>query len=126
MSQANAFRYRAVFPSYSHKDDKIVERFEAYAEAFGDKYLLDVRQLRAGQCWKEELIQFIKKADIFQLFWSRNAAFSQYVQKEWQEALSERTTRPDPYFLRPVYWTSKPESPIPRELSQIHFMRVRL
>ena len=126
ISHANAHPYRAVFPSYSHDDDKIVECLEAYAAAFGDEYLRDVRRLRAGQLWNEELMHFIKVADVFQLFWSQNAAKSQYVQQEWQRALHERSARPDPYFLRPVYWTSEPASPIPGELSEIHFARVPL
>jgi hypothetical protein len=125
LAESNARPYRYVFPSYSHQDKEAVERLEAYAESFGDTYLRDVRSLRAGQEWNEELRGFIKRADVFQLFWSVNAARSNYVRNEWQCALSERTTRPDPYFLRPIYWTETPAE-IPKELEPIHFAKVPL
>jgi hypothetical protein len=84
----------------------------------------DVSTLRAGQCWNEKLICFIKKADVFQLFWSQNTVTSKYVEQEWRYAITERKTRPDPYFVRPVYWTENPALPIPSELQEIHFVRI--
>jgi len=102
----------------------LVDRMARYADAFGDEYLQDVRKLRAGQRWSPELAHLIKRADVFQLFWSRNAARSPYVEQEWRQALVERVQRPDPFFLRPVYWTVTPSSPIPEGLQQIHFARV--
>ncbi len=120
---ANARPYRSVFPSYSHKDEEIVSRLETYACSFGDEYFRDVHKLRAGQRWCLELMEFIKRADIFQLFWSDNASLSEYVRQEWHEALRERLKRPDPYFLRPVYWTPAP-APIPEELRELHFARI--
>jgi hypothetical protein len=123
--ESNARPYRFVFPSYSHEDKEAVERLESYAESFGDTYLRDVRSLRAGQEWNEALSRFIKRANVFQLFWSENAAHSIYVESEWKCGLAERSRRPDPYFVRPIYWTEKPAA-IPEELSQIHFARVQL
>jgi len=124
LAKANARPYRHVFPSYSHVDSEVVEIMATYAKSFGDEYFQDVRKLRAGQCWNEELLDFIKKADVFQLFWSENAAISEYVEQEWRHALKERKVRPDPYFLRPVYWTEKPALPIPAELQEIHFAQI--
>jgi len=124
LARANAPAYRTVFPSYSHEDAEIVERIEAYAEAFGDRYLRDLRALRSGQHWPSELARFIEQADVFQLFWSERAMGSEYVKKEWRHALGQRVSRPDPYFVRPVYWTPKPATPIPSELSELHFARV--
>jgi len=125
MAEANARPYRLVFPSYSHDDEQVVERLEAYAESFGDEYLRDVRRLRTGQRWKEELKGFIRRASVFQLFWSERAAQSAYVADEWRCALRERDVRPDPYFLRPVYWR-EPLAPYPEELREIHFAKVPL
>jgi hypothetical protein len=62
---------------------------------------------------------------VFQLFWSDNAARSTYVEDEWRCALAERSGRPDPYFVRPIYWTDKPAA-IPEELRHIHFAKVPL
>jgi cell division protein FtsZ len=125
LARANARPYRLVFPSYSHEDAVIVERLEAYAAAFGDEYLHDASRLRAGQHWSDELKRFIHRADVFQLFWSQNAATSHHVEQEWRHALSEREIRADPFFLRPVYWTAEP-APIPPELRPLHFARVPL
>jgi hypothetical protein len=125
LAKANAKPYRLVFPSYSHKDSWIVERLEAYATAFGDEYLRDANRLRSGQSWSNELEEFIHRADVFQLFWSENAAASQNVEKEWKCALSERKVRADPFFIRPVFWTAKP-APIPPELEALHFSRLPL
>jgi hypothetical protein len=123
LAEVNARPYRSVFPSYSHLDHEVVERLETYARSFGDEYLRDVQKLRAGQRWGPELMEFIKRADVFQLFWSQNACLSEYVTQEWRTALRERVVRPDPYFLRPVYLTPDP-APIPEELRELHFARI--
>ena len=65
--------YRNTFPSYSRKGEPIVRAFEAVVEASGDRYLRDVRTLRAGQEWAPALLEYIDQADVFQLFWSRGA-----------------------------------------------------
>jgi TIR domain len=126
MAVANARPYRLVFPSYSHDDEAVVERLEAYAESFGDEYLRDVRRLRTGQRWREELCGFVRRANVFQLFWSEKAAQSPYVSDEWQYALLEVQSRPDPYFLRPVYWTDSLFPEPPQELRTLHFAKVPL
>jgi hypothetical protein len=125
LAEANAKPYRRVFPSYSHDDEQIVMRLEAYAASFGDEYLRDVNALRTGQFWNEEIQNLIERADVFQLFWSAYAAKSKYVEKEWRRALIERKLRADPYFVRPVYWTEQ-LPPIPSELERLHFARAPL
>ena len=74
--------YRKIFASYSHKDVEIAQLFERYASLFGDRYLRDWVDLRAGQSWREELRQMIRDADIFQLLWSSNGMRSDYVRQE--------------------------------------------
>ena len=126
LAKVNAKPYRAVFPSYSHRDADIVERIELYAASIGDEYLRDISKLRSGQHWKNKLRQLINEADIFQLFWSQNAAESEYVKQEWLYALEQRKSRPDPFFVRPVYWTSTPNPSPPPELENLHFVRLPL
>jgi hypothetical protein len=58
----------------------------------------------------------IERADIFQLFWSRNAARTKYVEDEWRYAL--RLGREPSRFIRPVYWT-EPMIPPPPELGHL-------
>lgn len=117
-ASAIARAYRKVFASYSHQDTPVVESCEAAAQALGDRYLRDVITLQSGQQWNQRLMQMIVEADVFQLFWSRNAAASPAVREEWTYALTLQNIRPG--FIRPVYWTPSPYN-IPRELSPYHF-----
>ena len=119
--------FRNIFASYSHADTEIVRQFEAYAATLGDRYLRDVRDLRAGQAWQPALLRLIDRADVFQLFWSSTAMRSRHVRTEWEYALSLK--RED--FVRPTYWEdplpSAPEEGLPPEaLSAIEFQRISL
>jgi hypothetical protein len=123
--EESAAPYRRVFASYSHRDEPIVAQMEAYARAFGDEYLRDVTRLRSGEYWDARILDMIEQADVFQLFWSWNAMQSEYVQREWQHALSLGRAR----FIRPVYW----EDPLPEsadaglptdELRALHFQKL--
>ena len=121
--ETHARPYRRIFASYSHRDTAIVEEFESHVAATGDRYLRDVVTLRAGEVWDERLLESIKQADVFQLFWSWNALSSKLVREEWRQALALNR----PHFVRPVYW----EEPLPEqaglppaELKRLHFQRV--
>lgn len=121
--QAIARAYRKVFASYSHKDTPVVESCETAARTMGDNYLRDVNLLQAGVEWDPRLIQAINEADVFQLFWSKRAATSPYVEREWQHALRLLPMREN--FIRPVYWSSQVYT-IPPELNALHFQRLSL
>jgi hypothetical protein len=115
--------YRKIFASYSHQDLMVVEQFERFVEAVGDRYLRDVKDLRAGEDWDERLIQMIDEADVFQLFWSSHSMESAFVRREWEHALGLGRSN----FVRPVYW----EDPFPKRpglptaaLGRIHFQRL--
>jgi outer membrane protein OmpA-like peptidoglycan-associated protein len=116
--------YQKIFASYSHEDTAIVQQFEKFVKTLGDRYLRDVRDLRAGQVWNEALKSLIERAEIFQLFWSTNALTSALVRAEWEFALT--LNRPE--FIRPVYW----EEPLPalaglppEPLRTLHFYRLQ-
>lgn len=117
-ASAVARAYRKVFASYSHRDMPVVESCEAAAQALGDRYLRDVMTLQSGQVWNEQLKAMINQADVFQLFWSKNAARSPFVREEWEFALALQANRPG--FIRPVYWSPIPY-PIPGDLNPLHF-----
>jgi TIR domain len=117
--------YRRIFPSYSHEDEPIVQQVEAYARTMGDEYLRDVTHLRAGEVWNDRLMEFIRAADVFQLFWSRKSMLSPWVRQEWEYALSLGRA----HFVRPTYWeTPMPEAPErnlpPALLRALHFQRL--
>ena len=113
-------RYRKIFASYSRRDIDIVRSFETFARGLGDRYLIDLLDLRAGEVWSKRLEEMIRSADVFQLFWSQNAMASQHVMAEVECALAISKD------IRPIYW----ERPLPQDpsrnlpppaLAQFHF-----
>lgn len=122
-AHAVARAYRRIFASYSHLDTPIVESCETAARTMGDQYLRDVTLLQSGSEWDPRLIQAINDADIFQLFWSKRAATSPFVEREWRHALMLLPARPN--FIRPVYW-DRELYPTPPELSALHFQAMSL
>jgi hypothetical protein len=122
---AHARPYRHIFASYSHQDLEIVEHVGKLATLLGDSYLRDWTHLRAGDVWDDRLKEMIDQADIFQLFWSRNAMHSDFVRREWEHALA--LGRPN--FIRPTYWEEPfPQDPQrglpPAALSRLHFQKL--
>ena len=107
--------YRKIFASYSHKDRSIVSQVEEFTHAFGDEFVRDWTNLKAGQIWSTQLQRMISESDVFQLFWSKNSMASDFVRQEWEFALG--LNRPN--FIRPVYW----EDQCPR--SRIGIYRLR-
>lgn len=114
--------YQAIFCSYSHKDTAIVERVERASRYFNFRYLRDVTTLRSGEMWNARLLELIDSADIFQLFWSKHAAASDYVRQEYQyaEALRRKGAK-SATFIRPIRWEEPMPAPAPPELSELHF-----
>ncbi len=124
---AHARPYRRIFASYSHSDLPIVEQYERYADALGDRYLRDWRELRAREEWSERLAELVKQADVFQLVWSSNSMHSPFVRREWEYALSLNRRN----FVRPTYWEEPlPESSDgslpPPSLRRLHFQRLTI
>lgn len=79
---------KKLFISYSHKDIALAEKIAKIHEALGIDVFFDKHRLKAGYIYSEEISKFIKAADTFVLCWSENAAKSDYVEKERQEALA--------------------------------------
>jgi hypothetical protein len=121
----SAARYRKIFASYSHTDAAIVDRVTEGARSLGDVYLRDMVALRAGERWRQRLLELIEEADIFQLFWSSNSMRSRYCREEWEYALSLGR----PLFVRPCYWEDpRPSDPAnglpPPALAALQFVNV--
>jgi hypothetical protein len=108
--------YNAIFVSYAHEDSFIVKHLGVAYKALGMRFLRDQEVLRSGEKWNPALLCLIEQADIFQLFWSRAARQSRYVEQEWRHALQQNRGN----FIRPVYW-QKPMPEPPKELEHIHF-----
>jgi hypothetical protein len=130
LEPSRARPYRNIFPSYSHQDVDIVHHCEHFAATLGDRYLRDTIALRAGERWSARLMDLIREADVFQLFWSTNSMRSSFVRQEWEFALDlQHRADKDAYFIRPTYW----QEPLPADtandlppasLRQLHFQRL--
>ena len=55
--------------------------------------------------------------DIFYLFWSKSAALSEWVEKEWRLALLRRGLD----YIDPIPLEEPEHAPPPKELSKLHF-----
>jgi len=81
-----------------------------------------VTALRSGENWNARLLELIDSADIFQLFWSRHAAESEYVRQEYQYAAAlRRRGVKSATFIRPIRWEEPMPAPPPPELAELHF-----
>ena len=110
-----------VFASYSHKDAAVMEYFRQARAELGQRMLVDIYDLRAGDHWQERLYEMIDESAVFQLFWSAHSAASEYCAREWRHALRHQAARPR--FIQPVWWHA-PMPPPPEELAHLHFQKI--
>jgi hypothetical protein len=117
----DAKHFRHAFISYSRKD---VHQVLLYAEALDDcgiELLIDLTAIEPGAEWELELSKLIGKADVFYLMWSKNAAGSQWVDKETRTAVQryDQNPRREPR-IRPVL-IEQPTPDPPDHLKRFHF-----
>jgi hypothetical protein len=113
--------YDRIFVSYSRRDTQVAEAYRLAQMAIGNDVFMDSYSIRVGEDWRAALATAIDEANIFQLFWSSNAAESENVQHEWDYALKYKC--PDQHcvsFIRPVFW-DKPMPQPPEPLSHLNF-----
>jgi hypothetical protein len=108
---------RRAFASYASQDRRDVLRCVQGIQANGAKVFLDIVDFRSGQAWEPALYREIDESDIFYLFWSRDAAKSPWVDREWRHALEKRGID----FISPVPLEDPRDAPPPVELQEKHF-----
>jgi hypothetical protein len=115
--EVSVARYKNIFTSYSQDDVAMARAIRQAYEAIGDDSFLDIEALRSSQSWNSVLPRAIESADVFQLFWSQQAAQSQLIYQECQYALQHYKYDG---FIRPIYW-EKPLAFSPSEFAHLHF-----
>jgi TIR domain len=115
-TEIRGYLYRRIFASHSHKDKAIVLLLQKAFACIGDSYFIDVNFLRSGENFDEKIKEAIEVSNIFQLFWSKHSAKSDYVRREWMHAL---ICNKGDGFIRPIYWRHPPV-PLPTELTSLH------
>lgn len=85
-------RIESAFASYSRRDtSEVIARLQAIEKMVpGIRLFWDVESFRSGDKWEERLTEEVVNKDIFYLFWSENAAKSEWVNKEWSCAYNKR------------------------------------
>lgn len=123
---ARGHLYKNIFISYSNKDGKVVRAYYRAKKAAGIKVFMDTECIRAGDNFEAALIQAIHNAEIFHLFWSKNAAASPRVRQEWEYCLREKCPQTRCVgFILPVYWED-PKPTLPPELRHLERWLTRL
>lgn len=86
-SEIIAHKFSKVFVSYSHKDEPNVKFLHEGLELGGVPHFFDRKYLKTGDVFPQVIQDYINSADLFILCWSENAAKSEYVKKEYKQAL---------------------------------------
>jgi len=103
---------KSAFASYASRDRRrVLARIQGIEKAGIDVYM-DVRDLRAGSNYNLELLNRIDGADVLYLFWSRHAAASEWVEREWRHGFKTRGVA----FIDPVPMVDPRKVPPPAEL----------
>lgn len=113
------FYPKSAFASYSSENCvDVLRRVQGMRALRPDMDIfMDVMSLRAGQNWQAKLEQHVPTKDMFLLFWSRDAARSEWVEREWRMALEKRGLE----YIHPVPLDGVHMVPVPRELAALHF-----
>lgn len=109
----------SAYISYSSEDRELVSaRIQGMLSTRPELDLFfDILSLRRGEYWEDRFYREIDKRDLLYLFWSRNAAKSSWVEREWKYALN--TKGPD--FIEPIPLERPTVCPPPPELNDRHF-----
>ncbi len=107
-------KYSHIFISYSHADEGQVKSFAECCSLLGNDYFFDRHTLKPGDVFKDKILEYIDNADLFVLFWSKNAAESEWVGLEREHALS--IIRDGNSKLRLHAYSLKPEAPLPDDM----------
>ena len=110
---------RSVFMSYASQDRKRVSAIVQGIHKVRPEMDIfwDVESLRSGQSWEAELYRAINSRDTLFLCWSHFARQSEWVEREWRYAYSQRGIS----GIEPVPLETPDICPPPRELSSMHF-----
>ena len=120
-----AHKYNKVFISYAHKDEAKVKSFHEGLKLAGIEHFFDRAYLKTGDIFPQVIQDYINSADLFVLFWSENAALSDYVQKERTQALERAfpQVKPQQAAKLSIYPMSiEPRAELPSDMKEnYHF-----
>jgi hypothetical protein len=86
----NKFVGRLIFVSYSSKDEKIVRPLAHLIDAAGVEIFFADETIPYGSSWRTEIYAKLRAAFRTLVFWSLNAAASQWVRREYRYAIRRK------------------------------------
>ena len=116
-------KYNKIFISYAHKDEAQVKSFHEGLNVAGVEHFFDRTYLKTGDIFPQVIQDYINSADLFVLFWSENAAESEYVQKERLQALKRAFpyVKPHQAAKLSIYPMSiKPHTELPTDMKDYY------
>ena len=119
--------YEKIFISYAHQDEKTVRHYAKAYQLLHRDVFFDRDYLKAGDVFSQEIEKYIKSADLFILFWSKNAAKSEYVQKEVDLALPRAFPQIKPYDKAKLRFSPvsiNPKAELPAKLKETYHFEV--
>ena len=120
-----AHKYNKVFVSYSHQDESKVKFLHKGLELGNVPHFFDREYLKEGDVFPKVIEDYINSADLFILCWSKNAAESDYVQKERHQALERAFPKVKPEMaakLRIYPMSIEPRTELPDDMKDdYHF-----
>ena len=116
-------KFNKIFISYAHQDESKVKFIAQAYKAQGVDYFFDRDYLKAGDIFPQKIEDYINSADLFILCWSNNAAKSDYVQKERNQALDRAYPKVKPLEKAPlsIYPLSiEPRAELPEDMKSVY------
>lgn len=106
---------RRVFISHSHRDRQSATELESVLQRYGTQTFLDQDQIQAGQELPARISAGVSWCNVFLLIWSKSAASSAWVEREWNLAYQ---------LKRPIIPYVIDKSPLPPGLDRLVFVTV--
>lgn len=114
-AKASVRKFTKIFISYAHEDYSQVRGIAEGCKMNGSDYFFDRHSLKAGDIFKDKILEYIDNADLFVLCWSKNAAESEWVQIERKHALDLIKKGNHRLSIYPL--SMPPEAPLPEDMS---------
>ncbi|HEU4455200.1 MAG TPA: toll/interleukin-1 receptor domain-containing protein [Longimicrobium sp.] len=114
---------RTAFASYASEDRvDVLERVSSIRRSAGMEVWMDIVDLRMGDKWEPALRENIARSDRFLLFWSNHAAQSDWVGREWRQAVAMKGEE----ILELHLLRHTPIDDVPEPLRKFHFNDIYL
>jgi hypothetical protein len=104
---------RHIFVSYSRRDRDVVKALTSFIKLGGATVFRDEDSIEPGEEWAKVLKDSIKASEWIVLFWSANAATSDFVTAEWALGV---------YFEKKVAPILLDKTPLPAELRKFQHL----